>query len=129
MSLKDKLKALTDEAKGMRDTTKEIKSNHAEMMDNLNKIEDFVGNNKTAIEGEMADNAEIAEAYKDLEKVLIELKENITELKTQNVELKDKVAGVAAGCVFGGTALGLAAATLLSKLKGVVGKYKTVSTT
>src|SRR5436190_7545456 len=98
-TLKEKLQVLKQEALGLERDVREVNGNHAEMMNQLDNIENFIKDSKEAVEKEAVDSAEVERTYIDLKETLESLKVQVTTLKTQNTQLKNKIAQIAGLCV------------------------------
>ena len=124
MNLKDKLQALNQEALQLETDVQGVNGNHAEMMNHLNQIETFIKDSKQAIENEATNDAEVEQAYTGLKETLERLKTEVATLKTQNTELKNKIASITGLCIFSGTVLGVVGTLSLNSLKGLIQRYR-----
>ncbi|KLL03491.1 MAG: hypothetical protein MRECE_10c027 [Mycoplasmataceae bacterium CE_OT135] len=123
-TLKEKLAALKTEALQLEADVKGVNGDHSGMMDNLNKIETFIKDSKEAIEKEATEDTDTLKAYDELKEVMDRLKNEVNTLKTQNTQLKNKIASIGGICVFSGAAVGVLGVLGLKFLKGLINKYK-----
>jgi chaperonin cofactor prefoldin len=123
-SLKDKLIDLNTRAEAIETKIDGVSGNHTDMMTQLEQIENFVKDNKEAVENEAVADQETNTAYQALLATVERLETKVNTLQTQNTTLKNKIAGIAGLCVFSGTVVGLIGGLSLSSIKAVIDKYK-----
>jgi chromosome segregation ATPase len=109
-SLKEKLEALNKEAEGIESSIKGVNGSHADMMNKLDQIENFVSDSKDSIEKEAKETSEVQVSYEKLLKTIGRVKTECDTLKKQNQELQAKINKIAVICVFSGAVAGLALA-------------------
>ena len=123
-SLKENLEVLNKEAEEIESSIKGVNGSHADMMNKLDEIENFVSDSKDSIEKEAQETAEVQVSYEKLLKTIGRIKTECVTLKKQNQELKDKINKIATICVFSGAVAALSLALVWKFLSGLITKYK-----